>query len=99
MAHRCRMSASMWQTTKDLKIGMRAVFRNELVRPVVVASIIWTGSYGFFAALYTLFCLRTLGLSQTAFGVIIAMGGVGSIIGAVAARPLARRSASVQRSS
>ena len=85
------MSASMWQTTKDLKIGMRAVFRNELVRPVVVASIIWTGSYGFFAALYTLFCLRTLGLSQTAFGVIIAMGGVGSIIGAVGARPLARR--------
>ncbi|MEO8846863.1 MAG: MFS transporter [Kofleriaceae bacterium] len=85
------MSASMWQTTKDLKIGMRAVFRNALVRPLVIASIIWTASYGFFVALYTMFCLRTLGLSQTVFGLIIAVGGVGSIIGALGARPLARR--------
>jgi MFS family permease len=84
------MSTSMWQTTKDLKVGMRAVFRDKLVRPVVVAMIVWTGSYGFFAALYTLFCLRTLGLTQATFGVIIAIGGVGSIIGALAARPLAR---------
>jgi MFS family permease len=84
------MSTSMWQTTKDLKIGMRAVFRDKLVRPVVIAMIVWTGAYGFFAALYTLFCLRTLGLSQSTFGVIIAMGGVGSIVGAFAARPLAR---------
>ncbi len=85
------MSTSMWQTTKDLKIGMRAVFGNALVRPVVVAMIIWTASYGFFIALYTMFCLRTLGLSQGTFGVIIAMGGVGSILGAGAARALARR--------
>lgn len=85
------MSTSMWQTTKDLKIGMRAVFRNPIVRPAVIASIIWTASYGFFVALYTMFCLRTLGLSQTVFGIIIAMGGVGSIIGALGARPLARR--------
>ncbi|MEO6776800.1 MAG: MFS transporter [Kofleriaceae bacterium] len=84
------MSASMWQTTKDLRVGMRAVFGNLLVRPIAIASIIWNASYGFFAALYTLFCLRTLGLSQSTFGIIIAMGGVGSIIGAFAARPLAR---------
>jgi len=84
------MSTSMWQTTKDVKVGMRAVFRNDLVRPLVVASIIWTASYGFFAALYTLFCLRTLDLSQSTFGVVIAMGGVGSIIGAGLARPMAR---------
>jgi len=84
------MSTSMWQTTKDLKVGMRAVFRDKLVRPVVIAMIVWTGAYGFFAALYTLYCLRTLGLSQQTFGIIIAVGGVGSIIGALAARPLAR---------
>ena len=84
------MSTSMWQTTKDLRIGMRAVFGNPLVRPLVIALIIWTASYGFFAALYTLFCLRTLGLSQATFGVIIAMGGVGSIFGAFLARPMAQ---------
>lgn len=84
------MSASMWQTTKDLRVGMRAIFGNLLVRPIAIASIIWNASYGFFAALYTLFCLRTLGLSQATFGVIIAMGGVGSIAGAFLARPLAQ---------
>jgi MFS family permease len=84
------MSASMWQTTKDLRVGMRAVFGNLLVRPIAIAMVIWNASYGFFAALYTLFCLRTLGLSQSTFGVIIAMGGVGSIAGAFLARPLAR---------
>jgi MFS family permease len=84
------LSASMWQTTKDLRVGMRAVFGNLLVRPIAVASIIWNASYGVFAALYTLYCLRTLGLSQSTFGVIIAMGGVGSIFGAFLARPLAQ---------
>jgi MFS family permease len=84
------LSASMWQTTKDLRVGMRAVFGNLLVRPIAIASIIWNASYGFFAALYTLYCLRTLGLSQSTFGVIIAMGGVGSIFGAFLARPLAQ---------
>ncbi|HEY0251915.1 MAG TPA: MFS transporter, partial [Kofleriaceae bacterium] len=85
------ISASMWQTTKDLRIGLRAVFRDQLVRPIVISLVIWTASYGFFAALYTLFCLRTLGLSQGVFGVIIAMGGVGSIFGALLAKPMARR--------
>jgi Na+/melibiose symporter-like transporter len=84
------LSTSMWQTTKDVRIGMRAVFGNPIVRPHVIALVIWTASYGFFAALYTLFCLRTLGLSQATFGVIIAMGGVGSIVGAFLARPLSR---------
>lgn len=85
------ISASMWQTTKDLRIGLRAVFRDPLVRPIVISLIIWTASYGFFAALYTLFCLRTLHLGQATFGVIIAMGGVGSILGAMLAKPAARR--------
>jgi len=84
------MSKSMWQTTRDLRIGMRAIFRTELVRPIAIAQVIWNLSYGFFAALYTLYCLRTLGLTQATFGVIIAMGGVGSIAGAFLARPMAR---------
>jgi hypothetical protein len=52
--------------------------------------MVWWMSYGFFAALYTLLCLRTLELSQSTFGVIIAMGGIGSFAGAVISRPVAR---------
>ncbi|HEU4733409.1 MAG TPA: MFS transporter, partial [Kofleriaceae bacterium] len=42
-----------------------------------------------FMALYTPYCLRELGLSEATFGVIIAMGGVGSLAGAFTARALA----------
>jgi hypothetical protein len=45
---------------------------------------------GFFMSLYTVFCLRELGLSTATFGVIVAVGGVGSLAGAVLSRWLAR---------
>ena len=83
-------SASMWQSTMDLRVGMRAVFGNRHVRPIVIGLMVFWTSYGFFAALYTLFCLRTLALSQATFGVVVAFGGVGSIIGALITRPIAR---------
>lgn len=83
-------STSMWQSTKDLRTGMRAVFGNRHVRPVVIGLMVFWTSNGFFTALYTLFCLRTLALSQTVFGIVIAVGGIGSIIGAVLTRPIAR---------
>jgi hypothetical protein len=50
----------------------------------------WSILGGFFMALYTLYCLRELGLSEATFGVIISVGGVGSLGGAVLARSLAR---------
>jgi len=83
-------STSMWQTTMDLRVGMRAVFHHPQVRPIVISLMVFWTSYGFFAALYTLFCLRTLALSQATFGIIIAMGGIGSMLGALASRPLTR---------
>jgi len=43
---------------------MRAVFGHPHVRPVVIALVVWSIAGGFFTALYTLFCLRTLGLSE-----------------------------------
>ena len=52
--------------------------------------MVWTAAYGFFAALYTMYCLRTLALPEATFGVIIAMGGVGALGGALLARPLVR---------
>jgi MFS family permease len=84
-------STSMWQATADVRVGMRAIFGHPQVRPLVFGLIVWTASYGFYASLYTLFCLRTLGLPQATFGIIIAMGGIGSFAGALFARPLVRR--------
>ncbi|MBC7974851.1 MAG: MFS transporter [Myxococcales bacterium] len=66
------------------------MFGHPLVRPIVLTLMAWSIAGGFFVALYTVFCLRELGVSEAMFGVIIAMGGVGSLAGAVLARSLAR---------
>ncbi len=78
------------RTGQDFRIGLRVVFGHPLVRPIVLTLMVWSIAGGFFMALYTLFCLRELGLSEATFGVIIAMGGIGSLAGAVLARSLAR---------
>ncbi len=74
----------------DLEVGMRVVFGHPIVRPIVVSHMVWSLSGGFFMALYTPFCLRELALDTTTFGVIIAMGGVGSLAGALLSRTFVR---------
>lgn len=81
-------SSCMWQASRDLRDGMRAVFGHPHVRAVVLALVVWSIAGGFFTALYTLFCLRTLGMSETAFGFIVALGGIGSLGGALISRRL-----------
>ena len=83
------LSSSAWQTTHDVRVGMRAVFGHALVRPIVIALMVWSIAGGFFTGLYVLYCLRTLGLAVSTFGVIVAMGGVGSLGGALISRRLA----------
>jgi predicted MFS family arabinose efflux permease len=85
------LEASAVRTGRDFWIGVRAVFGHAQVRPIILALMMWSVGGGFFVALYAPFCLRTIGLSETAFGVVIAMGGVGSLAGAVLGRSLARR--------
>jgi MFS family permease len=82
--------SSTWQSERDLRAGMRAVFDHPHVRPVVTSLIVWSIAGGFFTALYTLYCLRTLNLSSLTFGIIVAIGGLGSLAGAMISRRLVR---------
>jgi len=82
---------AVMRTGEDFRIGVRAVFGHPMVRPIVLTLMMWSVSGGFFVALYTPFCLRTIGLGESTFGVIVAMGGIGSLAGAMLARGLARR--------
>lgn len=75
---------------EDLRIGFREVFHHPVVRPIVLSHMVWSISGGFFLALYTLFCLRELQLSEGTFGVIVGMGGIGSLGGALVSRALVR---------
>jgi MFS family permease len=83
-------TASAMRTGQDFRIGVRAVFGGPVVRSLVLTLMMWSIAGGFFVALYAPFCLRELALSEATFGVIIAMGGVGALAGAVLARSLAR---------
>ena len=77
-------------TVADFRAGMRAVFGHALVRPILVSLMVWSIAGGFFMALYAAYCLRALALPASTFGVIVAMGGVGSLGGAALARRLSR---------
>jgi len=66
------------------------VFGHPQVRPIVLSWMVWSIVGGFFIALYPVFCLRVLHLSEAEFGVVIAMGGVGALGGAVVSRWLVR---------
>jgi MFS family permease len=67
------------------------VRRHAVLRPLVLS----TATTEFFAyvffAVYVLYFTRELRLSATAIGLVFATGGVGALIGAVLAAPLARR--------
>ncbi|CAN5916243.1 MFS transporter [soil metagenome] len=71
---------------EDLRVGLRVVFGHPYVRWIVISHMVWSICGGFFMSLYSLFCLRELELSKALFGVIIAMGGVGSLGGALLSR-------------
>jgi MFS family permease len=84
------MASRGWQSKKDMRVGMRAIFRHDQVRPIVLAWMVWSIAGGFFVGLYPMLCLRVLELPESTYGVIIAMGGIGSFAGALISRPLAR---------
>ncbi len=76
---------------RDPIAGFRTVRDNSLVWPLFVVG---TGSAlfgGVFSALYIIFAARTLGLSPSLIGIIIAMGGIGSLAGASLAAWFTRR--------
>lgn len=70
----------------DLRFGFAAVMAQPLVRPMLLMTVVQTFFGSFFAGLYMLFAIRTLGLSTSLMGVTIAVGGVGALSGALLAR-------------
>lgn len=75
----------------DLAIGVRAVFGPPLIRRLVIAEMALSLTWGFFAALYALYCIRDLHLSMATYGAVISVGGVGALFGAALARHLPTR--------
>ncbi len=74
----------------DIVHGWRVCRDHRIVFPLLLAQGSFGLFSGFFAAIYMIFTLRTLGLDEATVGLIIGVGGIGALWGAAAANVLAR---------
>jgi len=77
--------------TDDVKLGFGATWRHPLVRPIYLMAAAQSLAGGVFSALYTIFCVRVVGLSPGLFGLTVAAGGVGALAGSALAGWMSRR--------
>lgn len=78
---------SVWREATE---GLRATWESGILRAFLLAGGTRNFFGSFWAALYALFAIRELGMGPAALGLTIAMGGVGDLLGAVAAARLVK---------
>lgn len=76
---------------KDVREGWRGLLGNSSLRALAACSATWNFCGGTFATLYTLYVVRTLGLAPVVYGLLVTMGGIGALLGALIASREARR--------
>lgn len=76
---------------REIAEGLRATWNDPLLRALAARTVTAAFFLGFPSSLYVLFVMRDLGLRAALLGVIIAVGGAGSLMGALFAEGLARR--------
>jgi len=82
--------ASRTTLASDLRLGLAVAMREPLVRGPFLANLVSSASGAAFATLYALFSLRVLHFPVAILGVVVAMGGVGALGGALAFNALSR---------
>jgi MFS family permease len=75
----------------DFVVGIGAIAKRPPLVAINLSIAIFYLTAGAFGALYTLFMLRELGLTPSAMGLIISVGGASALVGSVMALPLAKR--------
>ena len=83
-----QQSNGVWQ---DIKIGMAFVWGSRPLRALVLTTATRDFFGSFFAALYSLYVLRQIGLSPVMLGLLIGAGGIGAFIGALMVGRLSNR--------
>jgi predicted MFS family arabinose efflux permease len=69
----------------DLKQGMRFIWGQEFLRPILYTSIAWNIAWFVLQAAYVPYAIRILGLSSSEVGATMACYGIGMITGALLA--------------
>jgi predicted MFS family arabinose efflux permease len=75
----------------DIVAGLRYVVGGATLRALVTSVTVANFIFGGYAAVVLVFYARQLGLPAAAIGAIVAVAGIGGIIGSLIAGPLARR--------
>jgi MFS family permease len=76
---------------KEVVAGLRLTYASALLRALIYSRVVVTFSSGVFFAVYVLFMADNLGLGATAVGLVFALGGLGSLLGAAVAERLSHR--------
>lgn len=76
---------------REIREGIRVVIANPILRALAAAHAGTHVLWGVFGATYLVFAVDEIGLSAAAIGIVAALGGIGSFVGAAAAAPFARR--------
>ncbi|MCB0237729.1 MAG: MFS transporter [Anaerolineae bacterium] len=77
--------------TSEIVEGMRTVRSSQVLLALLAATAVFNLLGSFFGALYSLYVIRSLGLTPVLLGVVISAGGVGALIGAASADRVTRR--------
>jgi MFS family permease len=75
----------------DMAEGLRFVFHNVLLRAIACTTASSNLASGIAAAVEVVFLVRTVHASPAVIGLLFTLGGVGGVLGALVAGPLARR--------
>jgi predicted MFS family arabinose efflux permease len=75
----------------DIAEGLRFVFGNTLLRAIAATTATSNFFGGIAAAVQIVFLVRSVHASPGVIGLLFSMGGVGGVLGALAAGPIARR--------
>ncbi|MEM7531597.1 MAG: MFS transporter [Chloroflexota bacterium] len=71
--------------------GIQTLLHHRQLRALAGASATRSFFGGFFAALYSLYVLRDIGLSPTLLGILIGAGGIGALVATLLIEPLSQR--------
>lgn len=75
----------------DVLDGLRFTYRHRTLRPLAISVHVWFLGNSIVTTVFALYTLRTLALSPWAFGIALALGGLGGFVGAIIAPTLGRR--------
>lgn len=76
---------------RELKVGFRELWHQRELRSTIACTATFNFAYGMLQPLFYLFLLRELGVSEGIVGLILAMGGLGSVLSAIFAEKVVAR--------